>query len=500
MRELLDDSAQRTIQILELLSAQEGWTTFADLSAAIGASERTVAEDVSKLRKRWGSNLKIEVSKKNGVRMQNQSTASMAPVFRDLFNGSVALLWIKELLFHPNETVEFYENRLFASRSTLTRLLPKINRALAGRGISIRCKNNRYQLLGRDEAYVRDFCASFLLELFGLDPEACGLVADLSAVRELVLSAMKRTLAPNELTWMLRDDVALLYHMIFYMVSLMREGQGYTVPSDYPVEEEVPAGALESLQIRFPKLTLENLRAIHQHMYNRYRGWTSEVERELIAREIETFLQRVFSAASISPNQEKQDILCFALKSFYLNVKLRVVKTSALYDRIFYFARALRQSNPFLYRAVQENLELLSRKSGLDLVDRIGDCLFWMCLVCPELCRFAKPRTALLIDDFGTAHASFLANFLSDIFCKINSDQFHIEIALYPNGAVSIPAECCDVVITTIPNLPTTHPHVVLISDYPTYENLCEIQKALFHEGPQPPQERAAAGEQRSRL
>jgi hypothetical protein len=64
LRAILDASSQRIIRILEVLSAHEEWMTFADLSSIIKTSGRTIAEDISKIRKRWGQNLNIEVSKK----------------------------------------------------------------------------------------------------------------------------------------------------------------------------------------------------------------------------------------------------------------------------------------------------------------------------------------------------------------------------------------------------------------------------------------------------
>lgn len=169
MRSLLDASSQRIITIIETLAGCEGWTNLADLSTSVKASERTVSEDISKLRKHWGQDLNIEVSKKNGVILRNRNSASIGIVFMNIFNDSVALRWIKELLFHPGHGMEFYLNRLFVSRSTLIRLLPRINRFLSGKGMTIQSLSNSYQLLGKDEQYLRNFCASFLLELYGLD-------------------------------------------------------------------------------------------------------------------------------------------------------------------------------------------------------------------------------------------------------------------------------------------------------------------------------------------
>jgi hypothetical protein len=480
LRELLDASSQRMIKILETLSVHEGWTTFADLSSMAEASERTISEDISKLRKHWGQNLNIEVSKKNGVKLRNQNTASIGLVFTDLFNNSVALRWIKELLFHPNNTVEFYKSKLFVSRSTLIRLLPKINQFLSNRGMTIQYRNNRYQFLGNDEQYLRDFSASFLLELYGLDLQKYDITIDLAVIKDLMLSIFEKNLEPQEFSWILDDDVSIAYQMMFYLVSLMREEQGYTIISNYPVEEEIDTQNLVYLQEHFPHINKDNLRPIHQFVFNQHNGWISDAEKALVTYETEVFFQRIFAVIPVSPDEDTQYMMRFMLKSLYLNAKLRPIATSTLFDRIYYFSLSLKRTSPLLYQVIEENLKPFSQNVKLEMSSKTADILFWMCLACPELCQFVQQRTALLIDDFGRQHAKFLVKVLYDFFNKKNFDFLRIDIAQYPDILTSAGSENYDILITTIPNLPVSHHHVFLINDYPSYKNLCEIYKALL--------------------
>ncbi|WP_018212677.1 helix-turn-helix domain-containing protein [Desulfitobacterium hafniense] len=479
MRELLSASSQRMINILEALSVRKGWSTFAELSEAVQASERTVAEDISYLRRHWGQILNIECSKKNGVRLLNQNTASIGLVFNDLFNDSVALRWLKELLFHPNNPAEFYESRLYVSRSTLIRLLPKINRCLAQRGLAIQCRNNRYQFLGENEYYLRDFSASFLLELYGLDLQKYDLTLDLTLVKDLILSAFTKHLPPRELAWILDDDISIVYQIMVYLVALVREEHGYRIPSDYPVEEEIAGLNWTDLQKHFPHINADNLRPIHQFFFDQFHGWHSDAEQTLVSNEAERFLQRIFSVIPVSPGQDGRYLLRFVIKSLYLNAKLRPFKTSALFDRIYYFSLSMQLTNPLLYQVIEENLKTFSRRVKLDMSTKAADILFWMCLTCPELYQFTQSKTALLIDDFGRPHARFLAKILSDFFNKHNTDLLRIDIAPYPNVLTSPEFAGYDIIITTIPNLPVSHRHVLLISDYPDYESLYKIYRIL---------------------
>lgn len=418
MRELLDASSQRIIKILEVLSAHKGWTTLSDLSLAVKSSERTIAEDLSRLKKQWGSKLNIESSKKNGVRLLNQNAASIGLVFADLFNHSVALCWIKELLFHPNNPMEFYESKLFASRSTLTRLLPKINRFLSSRGMKIQYQNKQYQFLGKDEQYLRDFSASFLLEMYGLNLDKYDISVDLKVIYNLISSALVKNLDSRELAWAINDDVSISYQIMFYLISIVREEQGYLVPSDYPVENEIDAKDLVFLQRSFPRLKIDHLRPIHEFMFNQHNGWASNEERNLVDLEAKSFFQRMFSAIPISVDEDSLYLMVFTFKSVYLNAKLRPHKTSTLFDRIYYFSLSLKHTNFLLYQIVESNLKIFSQHVHFKMSSRISDLLFWMCLICPELYQFSKSKTALLIDDFGRPHAKFLAKVLSDFLSQ----------------------------------------------------------------------------------
>lgn len=482
MRGLLDASSQRIIVILETLAASGGWTTFSDLASAANASVRTVAEDISKLRKRWNRLLNLEVSKKNGIILRNRNAATIGMVFTDLFNDSIALRWIKEVLFHPDQAIDFYEKELFVSRSTLVRLLPKINRSLAQKGLTIACGNNRYRFAGNDEQYLRDFSACFLLELYGLDLQKFDLDLDLEIILRLVLSEVAKNLEPGELAWILEDDVSNAYWIMLYLVSLVREEQGYTITPSHPHKLQIDETTFAYLKEKFPDIAEENLQSIHQCFYNQNNGWDSDAEKKLVTRESEAFFRRILTVIRIPVDGETLHLLYFVLKSLYLNAKFRPYRTSVLFDRIYYFSLSLKRTNFLLYKAVEKNLKLFSRNVELDVCSKTADLLFWICLACPGLCQYTPHKTALLVDDFGTPHARFLAKVISDFFNHQNTDFLSIDIAGYPDLPTSDQVCRYDLLLTTIPNLPIAGRRVLLVNDYPSYEDFLEIYKALSSE------------------
>ncbi len=480
LRKLLDASSQRIIKILETFVTYDGWITLSKLSESVGASERTIADDISNLQKRWGNNLNIEISRKNGVIMHNRNTACIGRVFTTLFNDSVALLWIKELLFHPNMTIEFYEKKLFASRSTLNRLFVKINLFLSDMDIAIRCDNNRYQLIGKNEQYLRDFCASFLLELYGLDIRKYHITIDIKVIGEIITCLLSQYLEPMELSFAINGNISIVHLIMFYLISLLRENQGYTVISDYPVENEINKEKLSYLREYYTNITMDSLRPIHQFVFKRFCGWDSNDEKNLVCMETKSFFQRLFSLIPISPNEENLYLMQFTLKSLYLEKKYRPLKTFTLFDRIYYFSLSLKRTNPFLYEIVEKDLKQFSRNVHLDIISNIADVLYWLCIICPELSEYSTPKKALLITDFGTPHANFLAKILSDFFNNKRSDSIRFDIVRYPHTLTNVEKKAYDIIITTIPNLKNRHKKILLINDYPSCEDLTNIYIALY--------------------
>lgn len=484
MRELLDISSQRLIIMLEILLENDGWTTFANLGSAIDTSERTVAKDIVMLRKRWGHHLNIEVSKKNGVRLINQNIASMGAVFTDIFNDSLSLQWIRELLFHPSKSIEFYEDRLFTSRSTLIRLLPRINLYLAEKGMRIRCENNRYDFIGTDEQYLRDFSASFLLELYGLNLNKYDLELDLSVIKDIVLPVMRRNIHPDEFSWAVNDEISIVYHMMFYIISLVREQSGYNSFSSHSAEGEISSEHLDYIRQHFPGTEIQNLSPVHEYIKNQFNGWSSDEERTSVTDAAAEFCDRFFSDIAYVPDLRTEKNLISIIKRVYFSIKLRPFRTSELFNRIYYFSLSLNRENPRLYEVTSNCLEHLSKKIGLDVSCRIADVLFWMCIVCPELTDAKKHYRAVLVSDFGNFHTEFLAKTISRFFKRESSDFLAIDVCSYMDILAGKDLKCYDVLITTFPGLASAHERPILINDYPGTDDFCAIYKTLQQRQP----------------
>lgn len=481
MHGILDSSSQRLIKIIELLTEKDGWVTYAQLASDLETSERTMAEDLAALRTKWGHILSLEVSKKNGIRLLHKNSASMSIVVTDIFQDSVALRWIKELLFHPGKSLDFYAKKIFVSRSTLVRQLPKINRFLQTRGLTISCKNNQWEFLGEREQCLRDFSAVFLLELYGLDMEKFDLSVNLELIFNLVLSALKNHLEPQEFDFVSEDDITIAYQTMFYIISLKREEQGYHVDSSYPVERELEEDALALLKNHFPQVKADHLRPVYESIYNHFNGWDSREEEDLVTKEAKGFIDRMIAEMPVTPDKQQQEIIRFVLKSTYFKAALRPYESSALFDRIHCFLQSFKKKNPLIYTHLEENLTLFSQGVKRDMASKIDIIIFWICLVCPEISQPSKPRRALLIGDFGRLHSRFLAKSLSDFFNRETGEVLQFEIPDRPELLTPDEVAEFDLLITTTPRLQVKHPNTILIDDYPMNHNICDIHRTFFH-------------------
>lgn len=465
LRELLDGSAQRIIRILETLLEEDGSMTLDRLALTLNASQRTLADDLNLLQDRWGNLLHLEVTRKNGISLHNHNISAIGVVCRDLFNESVGLRWLRELLFHPRQTMETYEKRLFVSNSTLRRLLPRIQNVLSQKGMTIAQENGKYWFEGTNEQNLRDFAASFLLELNGLDLSNFDVSMDLDVLESIIRSLQERNTDPQHHETLAQDDVVLAYQMMFYLISLVRERTGFNVPSTYPAVNELTSQQLNCLAKFFPDVRPAQLAPIHEHLRSFFHAFPDPKEQAYVQDVIETFLSGLLRDLRLTPPPPIRTRLSFIMHSILCNLKMRPYKTSELFDRIWYFSENIQRQNPFLYDTTHHHLELAACRLNLDLPLRIADVLFWICLTYPDITAAAPPLRILLLNDLGNKHARFLETLVrfqlknrsSEIIIDANPSKLHLN----PDDCMSY-----DLVLSTCPE-PPPHPRCLILSDYP---------------------------------
>lgn len=479
MRKILSKSHQRQLSILEVLLEMDDYISIHSLSKLLGASERTISEDISYLRSNYSDMLSLTISRKNGIKLENQSISNMEAVFRSIFNESFALEWIRELIIHPYESIEFYEKILFMSKSTLLRTLPRINHFLKTHGMMINTTNGKYSFTGKDEAYLRDFSASFLLELYGLKLEKLDIRLDIGLIAQITLRNLKQAVSPENFEWVSTDDITLVYRIMFYVISLIREDTGFHLVSSYDVSSEVSPEEMAIIKYSFRSITKEKLSPIHEYLYNNQSDIKKFDPKDFVLEEqIDDYIQRTFKRLNFSLDDTMYPKIKYVVQGIYYKAKLRPYETSLLFNRIHYFVARLRKNNRFLYDVIHEETTKLSEVLGTDLSNQIDNMIFWCVLVEPAISKVSLTKKALLFSDFGSMHSRFLQKSLEDFF-ETTCSKLSFTLADPMREYSREDLEEYAVVISTTSRMNIPHDNICYIGDYLELSTYAQILDAL---------------------
>lgn len=337
-----------------------------------------------------------------------------------------------------------------------------------------------YELIAKDETFLRIFYATFLMELHGFQAEELFHPLDLFTFIPIIRTIDYRSDLYKKITQNTDDDISQFFHSYFYMVSLLRENQGYHIASNYKVDDDINEAFLTKISSAFKHITKENLSPIHDFIQKQFEGWDSTKEKEQVFKESQDFMKRLFSQTVSKPSKEKVTRLNYILVSLYLTAKYRPQKTSTLFDRIYYFGLYAKNQNSYSYELVEKNMEVFSKNVGLSMKNHINDAFFWICLMYPPFKNYSKHKNVLIISDFGKQHSQFLSELLSNTFNRDSMITISIDIAETIDSLTSEKLQSYDILITTIVNLPFEHKKIILVNDYLTADNLIQIYKEVY--------------------
>lgn len=479
MRQLLDYPTQRILSILELLFTSKDWLTIKQISAAVDSSERTINNDLYIIKKQWGDITDIEISRQMGVILHNRNISILSKIYVDIFQRTPALLWLELLLFHPFEKFDFYLDQLHLSQSSFMRLIHQSNSFLAEKNMHIQNKNNGYEIITDDEQFLRIFYATFLLELHGFDPDLF-YPLEFSTVIPVINSITHSSELYLKVSDIINDEITQMFYCYFYLISLLRENQGYCLTTKNPLTVPIDKIYVNKISSVFKNITGENLSPIHDFIQKQYSGWDSTIEKNMVERESSEFIDRLFFQLNNSPFVETRDTLENILIALYLTAKYRTQKTSTLFDRIYYFGLYAQKQHSLSYDLIRKNLLIFSDVTHVNMDNYVDSTFFWFCLAYPQFRNLRGPRKILIVSDFGKQHSLFLSKTLSYEFNHDKNLTTIIDIAEILDPALSDTAQKYDIIVTTIINLPIKHRHIILINDYPTEENIYQIYMELL--------------------
>lgn len=493
---LLDETDQRRINLLEILTHQKGWITIGALALLVHASERTIHSDLIYLKNKWESPLQIDISQKNGVRLGCQNAAILHEIQIDIFKSGVAPRFLRDLFFFPLRNDEFYIDRLFISKSTFIRMIPRIDARLADMHVSIQRNEQCYCLRASDEMELRKLLSAFYLELNPLLTQLPSLTIEWSIpgarkpvnfnrLYEIVCAMLHRSQNQEAVNLVLKDASALPQMVAFYLVSLLREQQGFPVESRCPLEAEISDQDLSYLAERFPAITRKSLQPIHALLMRPFQLPDDPVEDARLVSEANAFFSRVFEALHVSCPPEIQRQLVLTMKILYHYVLIYTFPIARFLRRVNGFISSMQAAHPRLYDVFHENLAVFNRAMQVDLTPSLPDLMLHSCFLFPALGMVSPPHRVFIVSDFGIEHASFIAGFIRSAMNSAYSETVQVfpvsyASAIDPAFAANLTKE--DIFITTAPVFLQLAPcsTTILFHDFPSLSNFSQLYDAIY--------------------
>ena len=493
---LLDEADQRRIKLMEILMQQSGWITIGELARLVDASERTIHSDLIDIKTKWGQKLQIDISLKNGVNMGCHNAAMLHEIQIDIFKSSVAPRFLRDLFFFPHQDIEFYTAKLFISKSTLIRLIPRINAYLSALSITIERTGLNYCLNAGDELALRKLLSSLYLELNPPLAQLPGLQVEwpvpgarkpisYSRIYEIVCAMLRKGYDQEAVELVMRDASALPQMVAFYFVSVLREYQGFTLPCSRPLGSELSKENFAYLAERFPSITPEQLQSIHAILMKPFQEPDDPDEELQLTAQATDYFSRVFDALHVTCPPKIQRQLVTTMKILYHFAVVYPAPLPTSLRRINGFISSLQRTHPKLYAAFSDNLAAFNRALKTDLTPSLPDLMLHACFLFPALGMASPTRRVFIVSDFGIEHTSFIANFIQS---AMNSSYFKaVQVMPIPYTQASDPAFASsltaeDIFVTTAPAFLGLAPgcRTLLFHDFPSMEDFCQLYEAIY--------------------
>lgn len=493
---LLDDMNQRRLAILNLLVNTTGWVTVGEIARRIGASERTVQSDLTQMKNEWDPRLGIEVSLKSGVSLGCRSSAVVHAAFIDAFKQSIAIRFLRELVLFPSQNLDFYLSKLFVSKSTFLRLLPKIEYYLRSIQVTIDKTGGTYKLLGDKEQYMRRLLAEFYLEvrsesftnrtiLVALGFANGSISVNLERVFDIIRTMIAQIHGGERAKLMSNDELALGEIAAFLLCSLLRESQGIHIHCPALSTGDIRQEDFQYLKTIFPALEPENIRPVQRFLTQIIKKPEPEELAVRVQQEALTFYNRLFQQMNVFCNPVSLEKLEVSLCLLYSYVKACPFTLAGLPRRFSSFSAALASGNPRLVEAITSGLRAFSDHLEIDMFPVLPELVMKICFYFPELSRATLRRSLLVVSDSGLYHAKFLVEFIRSL---LNGSDFatvdisSVTLEDFRDPAFAQQCELYHILVTTTTSIPHQQlfQRVIVIEDFPSNESIGELREAIY--------------------
>lgn len=356
MRELLSVADLRQLQIIEFLYKTHS-STLNKLSLAIGASEKTLRQDIKELNAMISPS-KIKVSPKLGLMLQLSKQMSIESIYSLVLFSSTEFSIIESIFFHKSKTLDSLADSLFISKSTLRRTIVTMNSALLS--LNFQIDSQKLDLVG-NESQICNFIIHYFQEKYRNSAAAFPKM-QIKVLDQLFLFALKEeSVEPNY------PDMEKLRFWILVILVRIQTGHNRTYTEEQL--KKIPSSLTSNILIkRLFKVTFSvplTPDTIYQLFYfffnnsycsnlNDLNKLTSEdPDKAEFVASLYLFLENISKKLSIKLiNQDELVLNLYNLDSLYYG------KSYILYDRYQAFIESITHDYSNFYQFIKSEINL----------------------------------------------------------------------------------------------------------------------------------------------
>ncbi|QIL46348.1 HTH domain-containing protein [Vagococcus coleopterorum] len=428
MRDLLDTTTKRRLAILEELNLRAGWISSNELAEHNNASLRTISNDINYLKEQGAKYFQIEISKKNGVRLNTFVNSQIAHVYSLVMRQSETFNFIEKILFNANTPIEEWAEKLFISDSSIYRIANQMKDSFSEYEIEL---NQRpCYLKSTHENYVRHFYTHYFAETYGVHNWPYDL--DKKIIVQLSEEVYK-------MSGLYSDEFLLSQCSHLIAIGIIRYQQGFYYSAD--PQKKLPSDIMKRLydNERFMELIyslqLDNidhfLNDFINNIYFLKANWLEPEKHQTIGNEINEYLNLLEIGLGVPIDEASRKHTVDALT--ILNYKYLDYPKSdfVLFDRYSFNIKALESSFPFFCKVVAKNLHNWENRTGFPWSTTFNNKVTYWTIITwqslPTLLENKRPKASLLIfNDLGHAHAELLVEMINKNFMN------KVETTIYP--------------------------------------------------------------------
>lgn len=420
MERLLSSEMNRRVMLLNYLYGATDWLTSERLARSLDCSSKTLFLDCQYLEERWGEHLTIEVSKKSGIKMITAPHESIHDIYTDIIKEAPAFTLLESVFFHPNHESDYFEEKLFMSKSTLYRLLKKINVSLRDRELKLSQKT--FFLSGKTERQIRYFFSAYFLEVYGIH------YWPFSLDKGKILAFVK---VINQQFQLQLTDIQII-HMVFSIaVTVIREQQGFFVQVEKTDQEELLKEQQQMLCYQLEVYSFMELLSndLPEYWYEDFIytvfwwnfGWRSTSEKQGLAETGQFFVEEIQQALQIPINEKSEQKIVRLFQNIYALHNMYPFKKYMIYDRFSYSSKSIRQNYVVFTAVVSKALAAEEKRKEFPWSTLYKDEILHEVMVYWEglplhIDHLRKVVSVQVLSDLGQEHAKSLVDQLEIAF------------------------------------------------------------------------------------